>query len=83
MTEFDSSIKSLFGILIDTNNRLKPMARPRTSSKKVPVTLPEGAQRLLAMLVERKLYGESQSEVARYLIISALDELVKNKRLPD
>ena len=42
-----------------------------------------GADDLLAELVKRKLYGESHSEVARYLIISALDDLVQKGRLKE
>jgi len=59
------------------------MARPKTNSKKVPVTLPMGALALLDQLVARKFYGESRSEVARHLIITALDDLIEKDRLKE
>jgi Arc/MetJ-type ribon-helix-helix transcriptional regulator len=59
------------------------MPRPKSSAHKFSITLPMGADDLLAELVKRKLYGESHSEVARYLIISALDELVQKGRLKE
>jgi Arc/MetJ-type ribon-helix-helix transcriptional regulator len=59
------------------------MSRPKSSAHKFSITLPQGADALLAELVRRKLYGESHSEVARYLIISAMDELVQKGRLKE
>jgi metal-responsive CopG/Arc/MetJ family transcriptional regulator len=59
------------------------VARPKTNSKKIGITLPAGALALLDQLVDRKLYGESRSEIARHLIISALDELVEKRRLTE
>jgi hypothetical protein len=59
------------------------MARPKTDSKKVAVTLPRGALRALDQLVSRKLYGESRSEVACYLIVTAIDALIEKRRLKD
>jgi metal-responsive CopG/Arc/MetJ family transcriptional regulator len=56
------------------------MARPKTSSKKVHVTLPMAALLTLDRLVARKFYGESRSEIARYLLINALDA-VEERRL--
>jgi hypothetical protein len=38
---------------------------------------------LLDQLVSRSLFGESRSEVARYLIIAAIDELVGKGRLSE
>lgn len=57
------------------------MPRPRTTSERVQVTLPKGALALLDQLVSRGLYGESRSEVARHLIIAAIDDLVGKGRL--
>ena len=59
-----------------------PVARPKTSSKKVPVTLPMAALTTLDRLVARKFYGESRSEIARYLLIKALDA-VEERRLAE
>ena len=58
------------------------MARPKTSSKKVPVTLPMAALATLDRLVARKFYGESRSEIARFLLIRALDA-VEDRRLKE
>jgi metal-responsive CopG/Arc/MetJ family transcriptional regulator len=58
------------------------MARPKTSSKKVPVTLPMDALATLDKLVVRKFYGESRSEIARFLLIRALDA-VEDRRLKE
>ena len=58
------------------------MARPKTSSKKVPVTLPMAALETLDRLVTGKFYGESRSEIARYLLIKALDA-VEERRLAE
>jgi len=58
------------------------MARPKTSSKKVPVTLPMAALATLDRLVVRKFYGESRSEIARFLLIRALDA-VEDRRLKE
>lgn len=59
------------------------MSRPKTNSHKFSITLPKGADALLGDLVRRKLFGESHSEVARYLIINALDELIQKGRLKE
>jgi Arc/MetJ-type ribon-helix-helix transcriptional regulator len=56
------------------------MPRPKTSSKKVPVTLPRAALATLDRLVVGKFYGESRSEIARYLLVKALDA-VEERRL--
>jgi metal-responsive CopG/Arc/MetJ family transcriptional regulator len=56
------------------------MARPKTSSKKVPITLPMNALATLDQLVAGKFYGESRSEIARYLLVKALDA-VDERRL--
>lgn len=48
---------------------------------RIYVTLPAGARRLFDQLVARKLYGDKDAEVARYLVIAKLDELVEKKRL--
>jgi hypothetical protein len=53
-------------------------------SNKVFVTLPQGARNLFNKLVDSKFYGSTSSEVARYLITSKLDDLIKEGRLaPD
>lgn len=57
------------------------MARPSTDSKKVPITLPQNALVLLDQLVARRLYGETRSEVARHLIVTALAAMVDKGRL--
>jgi len=59
------------------------MARPKTDAKRVAVTLPSGALAALDQLVARKLYGESRSEVACHLIITALDALIEKKRMKE
>ncbi len=83
MTKFDSPIKSLFGIFLDScTEYFSEMARPKTSSKKVSVTLPIGALTSLDQLVAGKFYGESRSEIARYLLIKALD-VVEERRLKE
>jgi type VI protein secretion system component VasF len=48
---------------------------------RIYVTLPAGARRLFDQLVARKLYGDKDAEVARYLVIAKLDELVEKGRL--
>jgi hypothetical protein len=60
----------------------REMARPKTSSKKVSVTLPMDALTTLDRLVVRKFYGESRSEIARFLLIKALDA-VEERRLKE
>jgi hypothetical protein len=50
-------------------------------SNKVFVNLPPGARALFDQLVERKFYGDKNGEVAKYLIVSALDALVEKGRL--
>ena len=52
-------------------------------SKKIQVTLPAGMRGLFNQLVARKLYGDGNSDVARYLISISLDQLVKDGRLID
>ncbi len=52
-------------------------------NNKIFVTLPKGARALFDQLVERQLYGMTNAEVARHLIISRLDELVEKKRLAE
>jgi type VI protein secretion system component VasF len=59
--------------------RTRPPGTP--SPRKIFVTLPEGARRLFDQLVSRKFYGEKDAEVARYLVIAKLDELVEKGRL--
>jgi hypothetical protein len=49
-------------------------------SNKVYVTLPTGMRKIFDKLVESKIYGEGASEVGRYLIISRLDDLIKDGR---
>lgn len=51
------------------------------ASKKIFVTLPQGARALFDQLVKRRLYGDKNADVARHLIIRALDDLVEKKRL--
>ena len=85
LPKFDSPIKSLFGTFLDSQQlwwRDQAVARPKTSSKKVPVTLPMAALATLDRLVVRKFYGESRSEIARYLLIKALDA-VDERRLAE
>jgi hypothetical protein len=85
MPKFDSLIKSLFGTFIESQQILRPgseMARPKTSSKKLSVTLPMDALATLDQLVARKFYGESRSEIARFLLIKALDT-VEERRLKE
>jgi hypothetical protein len=60
---------------------MAPSAPKEKPPKKLFVTLPKGARALFDQLVARKLYGDKDAEVARYLIISGLDELVERKRL--
>lgn len=59
------------------------MARPKSTAAKFSITLPHGADALLEKLAKRRLYGESKSEVARHLLIAALDALVDKKRLDE
>jgi hypothetical protein len=59
-------------------------SRPdRPEPSRIYVTLPAGARRLFDQLVARKLYGDKDAEVARHLIIVALDELVQRGRLTE
>jgi len=60
-----------------------PEAPPKPDSRKIQVTLPDGARALFNQLVARKLYGDGNSDVARYLIMKGLDNLVDNGRLTD
>jgi hypothetical protein len=55
----------------------------KPDTRKIQVTLPDGARALFNQLVARKLYGDGNSDVARYLIMKGLDELVDNRRLID
>ena len=55
--------------------------RKKTPSNKVFVTLPRGARELFDQLVSREFYGSRNADVARYLIISRLDDLVEKGRL--
>ena len=57
------------------------MSTSKKTTHRVTVTLPQGAVSLLDQLVDRKLFGESRSEVASYFIINALDKLVESKRI--
>lgn len=59
------------------------MARPPTSSKKVNVTLPSGSLFLLDQLVSKRALGETRAEVARHILIVALDAMVERKRIED
>ncbi|MBL8564980.1 MAG: hypothetical protein JNM89_04620 [Hyphomicrobiaceae bacterium] len=59
------------------------MARPKSTATKFSITLPQGADALLGQLAKRKVYGETKSEVARHLLIAALDALVASKRLDE
>jgi type VI protein secretion system component VasF len=61
-------------------NQMDP-ARPPEKERRIYVTLPAGARRLFDQLVARKLYGDKDAEVARYLVIAKLDELVEKGRL--
>lgn len=87
MRIFDSPSKSLFGIYLDSQQVLAvcgpAMARPKTNSKKVPVTLPSSALATLDSLVGRKFHGESRSEVACHLLITALDDLIEKGRVKE
>lgn len=58
-----------------------PRDEPGPEPVRIYVTLPAGARRLFDQLVARKLYGDKDAEVARYLVIAKLDELVEKKRL--
>lgn len=53
----------------------------KPANNKIFVTLPSGARELFDQLVARKLYGSTNAEVARYLVVSKLDDLVEKKRL--
>ena len=55
----------------------------KPDTKKIQVTLPDGARALFNQLVARKLYGDGNSDVARYLIMRGLDGLVERGRLVD
>jgi hypothetical protein len=59
---------------------MAPSTKGRPSNK-IFVTLPKGARALFDQLVDRKFYGAGNSEVARHLIITRLDELVEKGRL--
>jgi Arc/MetJ-type ribon-helix-helix transcriptional regulator len=56
---------------------------PTRGSKKVYVTLPEGARALLDQLVEKRTFGDSHSEVARHFIVVGLNDLVDKGRLKE
>jgi type VI protein secretion system component VasF len=56
-------------------------AKPTDKEPRIYVTLPAGARKLFDQLVARKLYGDKDAEVARYLVIAKLDELVEKGRL--
>lgn len=59
------------------------MARTKTNSKKVNVTLPSGSLFLLDQIVSKKTLGETRAEVARHLLIVTLDAMVERKRIED
>jgi hypothetical protein len=50
-------------------------------SPRVTVTLPPGARALLNKLVEEGIYGSDTAQIARFLLIQKLDELVKEGRM--
>lgn len=55
----------------------------RAEPPRIYVTLPAGARRLFDQLVARQLYGDKHAEVARHLIIVALDDMVTKGRLTE
>jgi hypothetical protein len=59
------------------------MARTKTNTKRVPVTLPSGSLFLLDQLVGKKTLGETRAQVAAHLLIATLDALVERKRIHD
>lgn len=60
-----------------------PKGTEKSEPSRIYVTLPAGARRLFDQLVARRLYGDKDAEVARHLIIVALDELVEKGRLSE
>lgn len=55
---------------------------PKTTEK-IGVTLPIGSLSLLDQLVAKKALGESRAEIAKHLLIAALDAMVERKRIKD
>jgi len=61
------------------------MARPRnaTQSRKLEITLPPNAGACLDYLSKMGRFGNTASEVARFLILREIDDLSRSKMLPD
>ena len=59
------------------------MSELSQKNKKVFVTLPDNARASLERLAALKFFGETPSEVARYLIVNGLDALIEKRRLKD
>jgi hypothetical protein len=55
----------------------------KPDSRQIYVTLPSGMRALFNQLVDRELYGDENSAVARHLITIGLEELVRQGRLID
>lgn len=70
---FGCPIRSLLG----TNNygHAMPAGRPKTTSVKVKVTLPAATYAELERMKEIGRYGSNPAEIARYLLVRAVDEI--------
>jgi hypothetical protein len=60
----------------------QPRGRPSGRGKKVDPVLPPDAHASIVFLANRKRFGTTTNEVARYLIIRALEELAREGILP-
>jgi hypothetical protein len=57
--------------------------RPKGRGRKVDPTLPPDAHAALVLLSERKRYGTTVNEVARYLILRGIDDMTRAGELPE
>ena len=56
--------------------------RPPGRGRKVDPVLPPDAHAAIRLLVQRRRYGTTVNEVARYLILRGLEELTRSHAIP-
>jgi hypothetical protein len=56
--------------------------RPEGRNKQINPVLPSDAHAAIALLVKRRRFGDKPNEVARYLILRALEVLASEGLLP-
>jgi hypothetical protein len=60
-----------------------PGGRPRGRGKQINPVLPPDAHAAIALLAKRKRFGNSPNEVARFLILRAIEVLTSEGLLPN